>query len=248
MTRLLLFLILGLFIVNISYAQDRISGRIFENKTTVGLFGIKIENLKTHNTTVSDSTGRFIVAANIGDYISFSGFAYKIDTVYITSLKYLEVSLEPKQNMLKEVKVVNTETKLGNLTAPSLPTPFGGQTVRYQTDGAGNETGGLKIMLFDSNSDAKTKERDHKIAADEDKHLAIYNTFKPKNLKNYLPITDTTEMDNFIILYTPDIDTYYSSGFNLTAYLNDCYQKFLDIPEADRRSPTYLRLVTKNKQ
>jgi len=248
MTRLLLFLIFGLFIVNISYAQDKISGRIFENKTTVALFGIRIENLKTHNTTVSDSTGRFSVAANIGDYITFSGFAYKIDTVYIASLKYLEISLEPKQNMLKEVKVVNTETKLGNLTAPSLPTPFGGQTVRYQTDGAGNPIGGIKIMLFDSHSDEKKKERDYKIAADDEKKLAIFNTFKPKNLKNYLPITDTTEMDNFIILYTPDIDTYYSSGFNLTAYLNDCYQKFLDIPEADRRSPTYLRLVTKEKQ
>jgi hypothetical protein len=248
MTRLLLFLILGLFIVNISYAQDKISGRIFEHKTTVALFGIKVENLKTHNTAVSDSTGRFSISANVGDYISFSGFAYQIDTVYIASLKYLEVSLEPKQNMLKEVKVMNTETKLGNLTAPPPPAPLGGQTVRYQTDGAGNETGGLKIMLFDSNSNEKKKERDHKIAADEDKHLEIYNIFKPKNLKNYVPITDTTEMDNFIILYTPDIATYYSSEFNLTVYLNDCYQKFLDIPEADRRSPTYLRLVTKDKQ
>src|SRR5258708_16111179 len=109
MTKHLLLLLSGLFILNLSYAQDKLSGRVIENKTNVALGGIKIENLKNHNGSVSDSTGRFSIKANIGDYIAFSGFAYHGDTVYVTNLKYLEVHLDLKQNVLNEVRVITPE-------------------------------------------------------------------------------------------------------------------------------------------
>ena len=244
MARFLSILLLSFLIFNVTFAQDKLAGRVFENKTKIPLVSIKIENLKTHNTAVTDSTGSFSVIAHTGDYISLSGFAYRADTIYLTNLKYEEVFLEPAQTMLKEVKVVNTEIKTGSLKAPVLPGVFNSNSVRYQTDGNGDYIGGVKIMLWEQGNE-KRKKRDHNIAVNEENELAIYNTFKPKNIQNYLPIKNETEMGNFIILYTPDVDTYYDSGFNLTAYLNTCYQKFLQFPAEQRQSKTFLQLVKK---
>lgn len=246
MARFILILILSFLTLNIAYAQDKLTGRVFENKTKIPLGNIKIENLKTHNTAVTDSTGRFSVVAHTGDYLTFSGFAYQADTVYLTSLKYEDVFLQPAQTMLQEVKVVNTDIKTGSLKAPVLPGVFNSNSVRYQTDGNGNYIGGVKFMLWEQGNE-KRKKRDHNIAVNEEKELAVYNVFRPQNIKNYVPIKNDTEMDNFIILYTPDVDTYYDSGFNLTAYLNDCYQKFLKFPVEQRQSKTFLQLDKKDQ-
>ncbi len=72
---LLLFLLCGFLFIQLSHAQDKLTGRVFENKTLVPLSGIKVENLISGNTAISDSTGNFSIKAAVGDYISFSGFS-----------------------------------------------------------------------------------------------------------------------------------------------------------------------------
>jgi len=243
--RFLILLFCSFFIAHFATAQDKLTGRIFENKSKVFLGGISVEDLKSHLTVVSDSTGRFSIVAKIGDFICFSGFAYRSDTLYIKDLKYIEIYLDLRQNMLNEVKVVTQQLKTGSLSAPAQTGPLGSHTVVYQTDGDGNNIGGLKIKIFDWDKDEKKKERDNKIASNEEKQLNIFNIFKPKNLGGYLPIKGV-EMDNFIILYTPDVATFYGIGFNLTSYLNTCYQDFLKYPAEQRQSDSYFRLVKKS--
>ncbi len=144
--------------------------------------------------------------------------------------------------MLNEVKITTPEINTGSLAAP-VARIFGANALQYQTDENGDYRGGIKIMLFDYND--KNKKKYAKIKANDEKQQQIYDVFKAQNLKNYLPITGQ-EMENFIILYTPDVKTYYSPDFILTVYLNTCYQKFLDIPVEDRQSKTYLQLVGKS--
>jgi hypothetical protein len=239
---LLLFLLCGFLFIHLSYAQDKLTGRVFENKTMVSLSGIEIKNLISGNTAVSDSAGNFSIKAAVGDYISFSGFSYRPDTLFVTSLKHTEIYLTLTQNVLNEVKITTPEINTGSLAAP-VARIFGANALQYQTDENGNYRGGIKIMLFDYNDKKKTK--DAKIKAEDEKQQQIYEVFKAQNLKNYLPITGQ-EMENFIILYTPDVKTYYSPDFILTVYLNTCYQKFLEIPVEDRQSKTYLQLVGKS--
>jgi hypothetical protein len=251
MARSLFLLIFSVLVIGATNAQDKLTGRIYENKTRVSLAGIRIEDLKSHATAVSDSTGRFSIKSNIGDFVSFSGFAYQTDTVYLNTLKFTEIFLSPKQNMLNEVKITTPQIKTGSLAAPVEKGPLNSKAVVYQTDGkldpnTGNlnYVGGVKVKVFDWDKDAKKKQRDDKVAVKEEKALAIYNLFQPKNLQNYVPLKGV-EMDNFIILYTPDVETFYGSGFNLAVYLNTCYDKFLQMPVGERQSPTAFRLTLK---
>jgi hypothetical protein len=242
----LLFLVIGLlFLANISFAQGNLTGRVYENKTRIALAGISIQNLKSKSMTVSDQNGLFAIRAHIGDLVTFSGFSYQPDTLYVKDFNTIEIFLDLKQNMLKGVTVTGSETKLGNLTAAPTPSPFGGQTLVYQTDANGAEKGGLKLNLFDSHSDANKRKKETQLGKDEGARQEIVKVFSPDNLKNYIPITGQ-EMDNFIILYTPDINTYTSGDFNLTIYIDKCYQEFLAIPKEKRQSKELTQLNKSN--
>ena len=244
MIRLFLLSICLFILVNLSFAQGNLTGRVYENKTRTALAGISIENLKSRVVTVSDQNGLFAIRAHIGDLITFSGFSYQTDTLYVKDLSQVEIFLDLKQNMLKGVDVTGSETKLGNLTAAPKLSPFGGQKLVYQTDADGNAKGGLQFNLFDSHSNANKKRRNTQLEKDEQIKTDIIRVFSPENLKNYVPINGQ-EMDNFIILYTPDINTYTSSDFNLTTYINNCYKEFRKIPLEKRQSKQFLQLNTK---
>jgi hypothetical protein len=240
-----LFILCFLFLTGLSYAQGNLTGRVYENSTRVAIEGITIQNLKSNATTVSNKNGLFSIRAHVGDLITFSGFSYKTDTLYVKDLSAVEVLLDLRQNMLKGVNVTESETRLGNLKAAPTPSPFGGQTLVYQTDANGAPKGGLKLNVFDSHSDANKKKKDARVGKEEQTKLEIAQVFSPENLKNYVPITGQ-EMDNFIILYTPGVDKYTSSEFNLTIYLNNCYQEFLKIPAEKRQSKQFLELKPKS--
>jgi hypothetical protein len=99
--------------------------------------------------------------------------------------------------------------------------------------------------LFDSHSDAKKRKKEVQLGEDEKTKQEIAKTFSPDNLKNYLPITGQ-EMDNFIIIYTPDINTYTDADFNLTIYIDKSYRDFLTIPKERRQSKQLTELNKSN--
>jgi len=66
----------------------------------------------------------------------------------------------------------------------------------------------------------------------------VAKVFSPKNIVQYVPLKGK-DMDDFLILYTPTTKVYFAGGFNLTTYLNDCYKKYLKLPE-DKRHPVKL--------
>ncbi|MGZ3765790.1 MAG: hypothetical protein ACXVB0_03950 [Mucilaginibacter sp.] len=235
MFRYFLFFAGFLFLAQLSFAQGNLSGRVYENKTRFPIAGITIQNLKSNTFTVSDKNGLFAIRAHVGDLITFSGFSYQTDTLYVKDLSSIEILLNLKQNMLKGVSVTSSETRLGNLTAAPTLSPFGGQTLVYQKDANGNYDGGLKLNVFDSNSAANKRKKDARLEKEEEIRQQIAKIFNPEALKDYVPITGQ-EMSNFIILYTPDLATFSSDDFNLTVYINSSYKEFLKVPPEKRQS------------
>ncbi|MFB9842516.1 hypothetical protein [Mucilaginibacter ginsenosidivorans] len=223
-------------------AQDNLTGRIYEAKTKVMLPGIIVKNLKTQSTTISDHTGAYSIPAHIGDLVVFSAFSYVPDTLYVTSLKYTEISLVLKSNMLNEVRVTGQETRLGNLKAAPTLSPINSQALTYSTDSKGNYTGGLTAHIFDSHSAENKRKHEAQVTKDEAIKNKIAEIFSPKGLKDYIPL-EGQEMQNFIVTYTPDIKTYTDPNFNLTTYINDSYQEFLKIPESERKSKTFQQIL-----
>jgi hypothetical protein len=217
-----------------AYGQDRLTGQIFEYKTRNHLPDIRIENLNNKAVAMSDTAGKFSIAAKPGDIIVYSGIGYSADTVYLTKLKFTEVFLILKT--LGEVNVKSTVLKLGNLKSPPILGPLGGRTVVYTTDKDGNYIGGLTVKLMRGQGKVKNNSK----LADLQLQEKIGQIFSEKNLKNYLPIGGQ-EMTNFIILYTPSTKTYKQIS-NLTLYLSNCYTEFVKIPLEQRQSKEYLSL------
>lgn len=235
MLRSFLLLVGLLFLVSISYAQGNLTGRVYENKTRIPIAGVSIQNLSTHVFTVTDKNGLFAIRAHVGDLVTFSSFAYDADTLYVKDLSSTEILMNLKGSNLKGVTITDQQTRLGSLTAPPSLSPFGGQTVVYSKDANGDLKGGLTMNLFDSHSDAKKKRKDIQLGKDEQLKQKIAREFSPENLKDYVPLKGQ-EMTNFIIMYTPTIDTYSSPDFNFTAYINSSYHEFMKIPKEQRES------------
>lgn len=240
MARLIVLLSVFLFLMNAAYAQDNLTGRIYENKKRVALPGIVVQNLSTHATVLSDRTGGFSIPAKAGDLVLFSNFSYQPDTLYVKDLKYIEILLNLKSNMLKEVKVTESETRLGNLKAPPKLSPINNQALEYATDADGPNAdgrlkGGLTMNVFDSHSDEKKRKKIAQFEKDDRTRAKIANVFNADTLQNYLPIRGQ-ELDNFIRLYTPDTKIFTAPAFNLTVYLNACYKKFMQMPPEQRKA------------
>ncbi|MEO6850163.1 MAG: hypothetical protein ABI203_08335 [Mucilaginibacter sp.] len=231
-------------LVNICAAQGSLNGRVYENKSRIALPGISIQNLKSNYITVSDNNGLFTIKAHLGDLIVFSGFSYQSDTLYVKDYNEIEIFLNFKSNMLKGIKVTNSEIRTGNLTAAPTLAPFGGHTVVYQKDRDGNYNGGLTTHLFDSHSAEKKRVLADKIEKNEGVKQKIDKAFNAKSLEDYLPLKGQ-EMENFIILYKPDINTFTEENFNLAAYVTASYKEFLKIPAETRRSKQFLDLNAK---
>lgn len=235
MIRPLVLIIVFLSVAGIVRAQDALTGRIYEDQTTNAMPGVTIRNIKNNAVTVSDRTGGFSIPARIGDLVVFSALSYASDTLYVKDLKYIQIRMVPRGKMLGEVKVTGAEVKLGNLKDNRPLGPLGGQTLVYQTDKDGNAKGGLAMNIFDSHASAKKRERNAQISADEATKIQIDSAFSPTNLKKFLPL-DGQELQNFIILYRPDLETFRSPDFNYTLYLNQSYREFLKTPADKRKS------------
>jgi len=234
-----LLLLLFVLFSNNSSAQNILTGRIFEYQTHTGLAGVKVENLKSHVTAISTTDGKYAIKAAKGDLICYSRSSYKPDTILVANLKYKEVFLELSQNLLKEVKIINKETNMGIVATP-VATPFGGNTVHYQTDASGNNRGGLQLSLTGSNKAQQNRAKEAKLEANDKISTQIAQVFSPENLQNFIPIKGQ-ELENFIILYRPS-STVYRGKFNLTLYVDSCYKEFVKIPADKRQSKTFLDL------
>jgi hypothetical protein len=233
--RLTLLLIACCFIASITKAQTILKGRVFEFQTRITLSDIQVQNTSNNHSTTTDDKGRFSIAAKNGDVLIFKGFAYNPDTVLVTDLKEKEIFLVLHSRLLDEVKVTTDSTK--NLNTYYDPM-FHGQTVIYSHDGNFQPTGGITIRIWDSKKDEHKREKLEKELQDQQVQDRINRVFTPVSVAKYVPLRGK-DLDDFIALYTPTVKEYNSNDFVLAVYLNDCYKKYLKLPE-DKRHPAKL--------
>lgn len=225
-----LLLFIFCFTTLMTFGQVNVKGRVFEVKTRITLADIQVQNLTTHQITRSDEKGRFSITAKTGDLLVFNGFAYNADTLLVANMHEQEVFLVPHQNFLDEVKVTTDSTKKLNTYDPE----FHGQTMIYQRDPkTGYYKGGVILRLWWWKKDEHKRERLEKKLKEQREQDEVNKVFTPATVGKYVPLKGR-DMDDFILLYTPDIKVYYHNDFNLAAYLNDCYAKYLKLPEHKR--------------
>lgn len=225
------------FIPLFACGQTTFKGRVFEYQTRISLRDIQVQNLTTKQNAFTDEKGRFTIAAKPGDRLVLKGFAYNPDTVLVTDLHEREIFLVPHMNVLNEVKVTTDSTK--NLRTYYDP-EFHGQSMIYQRDPkTGYYKGGIILRLWWWKKDEHKRERLAEQLKEQREQDEVNKVFVPAIIGKYVPLKGK-EMDDFIAQYTPDAKVYYHAGFNLAAYLNDCYAEYIKLPK-DKRHPQKLK-------
>jgi len=232
----LLFLLC--FTTLITYGQTIVKGRVFEYKTHISLRDVQVQNLTTKQNAFTDEKGHFSINAKLGDRLILKTFSYLTDTVLITNMHEQEIFLVPHMNTLDEVRVTNDTLRLrggGGFTDPE----FHGQSMIYQRDPkTGYYKGGVIFRLWYWKKDEHKRARLAEELKEQREQDEVNKVFVSSIVGKYVPLKGK-DLDDFITLYTPDIKVYYHDKFNLAMYLNDCYAKYLKLPQ-DKRHPQKL--------
>jgi len=79
-----------------------------------------------------------------------------------------------------------------------------------------------------------TRKKQKKKDSDRKTSQSISDIFVADNISKFVPLKGV-DMENFLLLYTPDVKAYKAKDFNLLSYLNTCYKAWLQLP-LDKRS------------
>ena len=238
MLKYLLILLCPVFFFSSVKAQSVFTGRVLENRTRVTLKGVKVRNLVNRFVAATDEKGNFSIGAKQGDILVFTFAAFKPDTLLLTDLHDREIFMLPDVNMLKQVTITDSSGQTGNATKnmvlPYDP-EFHGQALAYHRNSKEEYDGGITLRIHYFTKD----DRDKRKAAlkEEDRRIAeqIEYIFTAENIGRFIPLKGT-DMDNFLMLYTPDVERYKDKQFSLPSYLNACYKEWQTLSDADKRS------------
>jgi hypothetical protein len=216
--------------------QSVFSGRVLEYKTRIPLASVRIQNLTNGLKSISLKDGQFGIAAKPGDLVVFTSFAYQPDTVLITDMHAREIFMAPKTNVLNQVNITDTSGRAvaGPNLVPYDPM-FHGQAVVYQRDANFNAVGGIAVRLHYWTKDERQKRKAAQSVKDREISERISAIFKPASISNYVPLKGT-DMDDFLLLYTPEVKEYTDKKFALVPYLNACYQNWQTLTPGQRKA------------
>jgi hypothetical protein len=237
MLRSLLVILCFVFGVFTLHAQAVFTGRVLENKTRITLNNIRVLNLNTKQTAVTGSDGQFVLNAKIGDRIIFKGYAYVTDTLLLIDLHFKEIFLEAVKNVLNQVTITDssgrTSAAAKNMTY--YDPQFHGQTAVGHRDMDGNFDGGAILRLHYFTKDARDKRKAEQKAEDRKISEQISKVFTPENINKYVPLKGE-DLNNFILLYIPEVEVYTHKDFNLLTYLNACYKDWQTLTDEQKKA------------
>jgi hypothetical protein len=221
-----------------SNAQTLVKGKVMENKTRIALAGVRVENLSTKQSVLTDNKGLFSIKAEKNQLLTFKVFSYEPDTVLITGNFTLEVYLNLQTHNLKNVNVTTIQGPGSFAVYDPL---FHGQTVTYQTDAGGRPKGGVVFRFWYWKKDERRKKRNERREKEGRLNAQIDTVFTAAHLSKYLTLNNA-EMNRFIQLYKPSTAVYFDNDFNLLDYLQQCTKKFSELPLEERNRLDTLKL------
>ena len=238
MLKNLLFICCCFLTIVTASGQSVYNGRVLEYKTRIPLLSVQIKNLSNGLRTVTLRGGEFAIAAKPGDLLIFNAFSYQPDTVLLTDMHAREVFMVPKNTLLNQVTITDTsEHSEANSNAVQNYDPmFHEQTMVYQRDPIFlKPVGGVIFRLHYWKKDEHQKSKAARSAKDREISEKISAIFTAANVRNYVPLKGT-DMDDFLLLYTPDVKEYTDKHFDLIPYLSACYQNWQTLTPEQKKA------------
>jgi hypothetical protein len=219
------------------HAQTVLNGRVFENKMRIALQGVTVEDLSSKQKVTTGDDGRFSITAKPGDLLVLKSFGYQTDTLLLTDLHEKEIFLDPQGTELKQVTVSDSSVKqiqaVKNMRY--YDPQFHGQTMVYHRNLKKQFDGGIILRMHYFKGDEHKKKKE----LEKEQQLMLYDEistiFTPDNISHYLPLKDA-DLNDFLLLYTPDVNIYNKKDFDLLQYLNTCYKTWLTLTPGQRKA------------
>lgn len=146
-------LFVSLFFFLSSYAQDRtITGTVTSNVDNQPLLGVTVTIAGTKNSTMTDASGKFSIAAKTGQMLQFSHVGYKTRKAAVGQGNTVIINLEPSdQNTLQDVVVVGYGTQkkanlTGAVTSVDIGKTFGSKPLNDPSKALQGVVPGLTIL------------------------------------------------------------------------------------------------------
>lgn len=239
--KLLLTLILSVPVALL--AQDVILGTVYDFEIkTLPLQDVNVRNLNNNQNTKTKASGKFVLAAKVGDVLELSLSGYHNDTLYLTSLSPKTVFLPASSTNLKEVKILSAKI---NPTILS-PDPEAKEFKRVEADdykGKPNvsKAGGIKLNL--GYGKYREKQSKAKELEEKDRYESEINSVFTEAYVSDLVKLKGQELKDFITLYRPSVGIVQATRpFNYKYYTVQAYQKWLKLPPSQRKPPLVPKL------
>ena len=216
-------------------AQGVLTGNIFKDSSrSVLLEGATVINLNSKALTLTDKDGHFVIAAKVGDLVSFGMVGYQIDTIYLTNLFPKNVYLRLSVNNLNTVNITGVKI------SPYLDLKDSNAVPSRQVDYS-KERGGLRLNL------GYSKFRKQQVKIQELEEYDQYNEEISKNfsaefVKKLLKIQGA-DLKNFIEMYRPTVNLVkIERPFNYELYTASSYSMWIKLPTDQKKSQSLLKL------
>lgn len=219
------------------FAQTVLTGNIFENENRSAVIqGASIKNLSSNSISLSDKDGHFVIAAKVGDLISFAMGGYQTDTVYLINLFPKNIYLRVQVNTLNTVNV--SAVKISPYLDARDPNAKAAKRVEFDKN-----KGGLRLSL----GYGKFKRDRAKIMAleeNEEYREEIEKNFNEAYIREMVKFEGPNIRD-FMDMFRPTVDQVKAQHpFNYAFYIAKSYSAWLKLPPDQRKLPPLIKPKT----
>lgn len=218
----LFFLLLSVLGIGLSVNAQEIKGIVHELESSQRLREVAIKNLRTNETTQTDSEGNFTIEGNINDLLTFDQAGYETDTAFI-----YEGGIQRIYLVRDSKSIVIDEVVINRLTDSRLAYEIAKAKNEGQVTEASQTRGGLRLSLSRLfGRESKMARKNLFLLLEEQSNRKVDQVFSAQAIRAIVPLTDT-EMALFREQFrpTPDfIET--ASPEDIRAYVLDSYGKF----------------------
>lgn len=219
---LLLFLLLCGFGTPLSVNAQEIKGIVYELESSQRLRDVTVKNLRTNQTTQTDTEGSFTIPGNINDLLTFTQPGYEVDTAFIYQEGIQRIYLVRDSR-----SIVIDEVVISRLTDSRLAYEIEKAKSEGQVTEASQTRGGLRLSLsrlFGRQSKMSRKNLD--LLLEEQNNRKVDRLFSEQAIRAIVPLT-VAEMALFREQFRPSLEFIETaSPEDVRAYVLDSYSKF----------------------
>lgn len=211
------------FAINGLHAQTILKGNVVEGGSNTRIPGVFIKDINAKAIALTDKKGNYEISTQPGHLLEFSAPGYVSDTLYLTDMRFKQVTLSAQGIALREVSVSSTRA-----------------TFNPRTEYASVYTKSKIYPLSPSSwfsREAKNARRLKKYFDHEEQERAIDAAFSPALVSGLVPLKGE-ELAAFMFMYRPSYAfVKANTGGSMTIYVSDSYKKFKVLPPEKRVVP-----------